>query len=187
LRNRILIFSLTPRGALELESQGSRSPIGAPAAESSGLTTFSIGDLARLTGTNVRTIRYYETAGLLPEPPRTAGNQRIYNEPHRRRLAFIRHARDMGFSMEAIRDLLRLAEAGPDTPCADADAIARQQLAAVTSRIARLESLKAELERMLEAHGHTVGQCRVIEVLADGTHAHCLDPSHGRLADPTPI
>jgi DNA-binding transcriptional MerR regulator len=144
------------------------------------MMTFSIGDLARLTSTNVRTIRYYETVGLLPAPPRTAGNQRLYAEPHRRRLAFIRHARDMGFSMEAIRDLLRLAEAGPDTPCADADAIARQQLAAVSSRIARLQSLKTELERMLEAHGDTVGQCRVIEVLADSSHAHCLDPSHGR-------
>jgi DNA-binding transcriptional MerR regulator len=146
------------------------------------VTTFSIGDLARLTGTNVRTIRYYEAAGLLPPPPRTAGNQRIYAEPQRRRLAFIRHARDMGFSMEAIRDLLRLAEAGPDTPCDDADAIARQQLAAVASRIARLQSLKAELERMLEAHCQTIGQCRVIEVLADSSHAHCLDPSHGRHA-----
>jgi DNA-binding transcriptional MerR regulator len=144
------------------------------------MTTLSIGDLARLTGTNVRTIRYYETVGLLPQPPRTAGNQRVYAEPHRRRLAFIRHARDMGFSMEAVRDLLRLAEAGPEAPCADADAIARQQLAAVTSRIARLQSLKAELERMLEAHCHTIGQCRVIEVLADASHGHCLDPSHGR-------
>lgn len=146
------------------------------------MASFSIGDLASLTGTNVRTIRYYETVGLLPEPPRTSGNQRVYAEPHRRRLAFIRHARDMGFSMEAIRDLLRLAESGPDAPCADADAIARRQLAAVASRIARLQSLKSELERMLEAHCHTIGQCRVIEVLADSSHAHCLDPSHGRHA-----
>jgi len=143
-------------------------------------SALSIGDLARMTGVNVRTIRYYETVGLLPEPSRTTGNQRVYGEAQRRRLAFIRHARDMGFSMEAIRDLLRLAEAGPDAPCADADAIARQQLAAVTSRIARLRSLQAELERMLEAHCQTIGHCRVIEVLADSSHAQCLDPTHGR-------
>lgn len=144
------------------------------------MALFPIGELARSTGTNVRTIRYYETVGLLPEPVRSGGNQRLYGEAQRRRLAFIRHARDMGFSMEAIRDLLRLAEAGPETPCADADAIARRQLQAVTGRIARLQSLQAELERMLEAHCHTIGQCRVIEVLADASHAHCLDPSHGR-------
>lgn len=142
--------------------------------------TLSIGDLSRRTGVNIRTIRYYESVGLLPEPPRTAGNQRIYDETHRRRLAFIRHARDMGFSMEAIQDLLRLAEAGPHAPCADADAIARQQLLAVTSRIARLQSLQAELERMLEHDCHTLGHCRVMEVLADESHAHCLDPQHGR-------
>jgi DNA-binding transcriptional MerR regulator len=143
--------------------------------------TLSIGELGRMTGVNIRTIRYYETVGLLPEPPRTAGNQRVYGELHRRRLAFIRHSRDMGFSMEAIRDLLRLAEAGPDTPCADADAIARSQLEAVTNRIVRLQSLQAELERMLEAHCSTIGQCRVIEVLADASHAHCVDPHHGRV------
>ncbi len=143
-------------------------------------TTLSIGELARQTGVNIRTIRYYESVGLLAEPPRTSGNQRVYNGSHRRRLSFIRHARDMGFSMEAIRDLLRLAEAGPDAPCADADAIARQQLQAVTSRIARLRSLQAELERMLDHDCHTIGHCRVIEVLADGDHSQCLDPLHGR-------
>lgn len=145
------------------------------------MTTYlSIGDLARETATNVRTIRYYETVGLLPPPRRTPGNQRVYGEAQRQRLAFIRHARDMGFSMEAIRELLRLAEAGPDIPCADADAIARRQLEAVRGRIARLQSLQAELERMTEAHCQTIGQCRVIEVLADASHAHCLDPTHGR-------
>ncbi len=142
-------------------------------------TPLLIGDLARETGTNVRTIRYYETVGLLPPPRRTPGNQRVYGPEQRRRLAFIRHARDMGFSMEAIRELLALAAAGPDTPCADADAIARRQLDAVKSRIARLQSLQAELERMTAAHCHTIGQCRVIEVLADSSHAHCLDPTHG--------
>jgi DNA-binding transcriptional MerR regulator len=141
---------------------------------------FSIGDLARDTATNVRTIRYYETVGLLPPPARTPGNQRIYGKAQRQRLAFIRHARDMGFSMEAIRELLRLAEAGPDAPCADADAIARRQLDAVKSRITRLRSLQTELERMTEAQCHTIGQCRVIEVLADASHAHCVDPGHGR-------
>jgi hypothetical protein len=65
-------------------------------------------------------------------------------------------------------------------PCTGADAIVRQQLAAITSRFARLQSLRAELERMLEAHGHTIGRCRVIEILGQASHAHGLGPTHGR-------
>lgn len=140
----------------------------------------SIGDLAMAVGVNVRTIRYYETAGLLPAPARTAGNQRRYGVAHLRRLAFVRHAREMGFDMEAIRDLLRLSEAGAESPCAGAHGIARRQLAATRSRIARLRSLEAELERMLGAEcDGRLGHCRVVEVLADHAHGHCLDPTHG--------
>ncbi|UFN48981.1 helix-turn-helix domain-containing protein [Roseomonas sp. OT10] len=141
----------------------------------------SIGDLATAVGVNVRTIRYYEAAGLLPEPARTAGNQRSYGPAHLHRLAFVRHAREMGFDMAAIRDLLRLADAGAESPCAGAHAVARQQLAATRSRIARLRSLEAELERMLDGDcdGGQVGHCRIVEALADHAHGHCLDPSHG--------
>jgi len=110
--------------------------------------SLSIGDLAAATGVNVRTIRYYESAGLLAPPRRTAGNQRGYREPDRQRLAFIRHARELGFAMEDIRELLRLADASPDAPCDGADAIARRHLAAVRDRLARLRSLEAELARM---------------------------------------
>jgi len=65
-----------------------------------------IGDLATATATKVETIRYYERIGLLPTPGRTAGNYRAYDRRHLERLSFIRHARELGFSIEAVRDVL---------------------------------------------------------------------------------
>ncbi|MGG5820689.1 MerR family transcriptional regulator [Falsiroseomonas sp. HW251] len=139
----------------------------------------SIGDLARATGVKATTIRFYEAEGLLPAPLRTEGGHRLYARKHLDRLGFIRHARELGFGMDDIRELLRLADAAPDAPCEGADAIARRHLAAVRERLAKLRSLEAELERMT-AHQHgSVATCRVIEVLADAAHGHCADPAHG--------
>ncbi|MBP0444102.1 helix-turn-helix domain-containing protein [Roseomonas sp. SSH11] len=135
-----------------------------------------IGALSRLTGVKVPTIRYYEEIGLLPAAPRTDSNRRSYGETAVRRLRFIRHARDLGFEVEAIRQLLALAD-DPDRPCAEVDGIARTHLAEIDDRIARLTSLRAEISRMTEscAHGR-VGECRVIRVLAD--HGLCAQPQH---------
>ena len=131
----------------------------------------TIGALAQATGTKVQTIRYYEQIGLMPPAARTEGGQRRYTQAHRDRLGFIRHGRDLGFSLAQIRELLDLADR-PDRPCDEADAIARTNLDAVRRRIAALQALEAELTRMLDqcAGGH-VSDCRVIEVLSD--HAHC--------------
>ena len=140
---------------------------------------YAIGDLARRTGTKVETIRWYECDGIMPAPVRTAGGHRLYTQAHRDRLAFIRHARELGFPLEDVRELLRLAD-DPERPCAEADAIARSHLAAVRSRIARLQALEAELARMVAACSHgRVAECRVIEVLADQSHTHCLHDGHG--------
>jgi DNA-binding transcriptional MerR regulator len=68
-----------------------------------------IGELSRATGTNIETIRYYERIGLLPEPDRTAANYRSYGDAHRARLAFVRHSRDLGFTIEEVRSLLDLS------------------------------------------------------------------------------
>lgn len=137
----------------------------------------SIGKLSAATGVKVPTIRYYESIGLLPEPERSAGNQRLYGPRQQERLAFIRHARDLGFPLDSIRELLSLSDR-PDMPCAAADVIARRQLQSVRDRIVRLEALQQELSRMLAqcAHG-TISDCKVIEVLGD--HAHCLHDHHG--------
>ncbi|PKP69120.1 MAG: MerR family transcriptional regulator, partial [Alphaproteobacteria bacterium HGW-Alphaproteobacteria-5] len=108
----------------------------------------TIGSLANKTGTKVQTIRYYEQIGLMPEPGRTEGGQRRYGDDELDRLAFIRHARQLGFSLEAIRELLDLSD-HPHRPCLEADAIARRQLKQVEQRLARLEALRTELQRMV--------------------------------------
>lgn len=132
----------------------------------------TIGTLAKRTGTKVQTIRYYEEIGLMPEPERTEGGQRRYDAAALDRLAFIRHARDLGFGLDAIRELLDLSDR-PDRPCADIDAIARRHLEDVERRIARLELLRVELDRMLgQCKAGQVSDCRVLEVLRD--HAECL-------------
>lgn len=132
----------------------------------------TIGTLAKKTGTKVQTIRYYEQIGLMPEPGRTEGGQRRYGEPDLDRLAFIRHARQLGFSLEAVRELLDLGD-HPNRPCHEVDAIARRQLKQVEQRLARLEALQTELKRMVhECSGGTTADCRVLEVLRD--HSECL-------------
>ena len=138
---------------------------------------FSIGQLAVQTGAKVQTIRYYEQIGLMPKPLRSAGNQRRYGQRHLARLAFIRHSRELGFPLDAIRELLGLVDA-PDRSCAAADAIARRQLKQVERRIKQLTALRAEFKRMIaQCKGGRIEECRIIEVLADSSHAHCL---HGR-------
>jgi len=136
----------------------------------------SIGQLAATSGCKVQTIRYYEQIGLIDEPPRTAGQQRRYPPAAAERLIFIRHSRRLGFSLEAIRELLSLTEQ-PFHSCADADRIARRQLAQVEQNIAQLEALRQELKRMIkQCKGDKIADCRVIEVLAD--HAQCVTDSH---------
>lgn len=136
----------------------------------------AIGEASKACGVKVPTIRYYEQIGLLASPPRTEGNRRLYDQSDIQRLLFIRHARDLGFEIDAIRTLLDLQD-NPDQSCSAADSIARARLADVEQRIAKLMSLKTELLRMLDctAHGR-VDQCRVIEIL--GNHDECLHSSH---------
>ena len=132
----------------------------------------TIGTLSKRTGTKVQTIRYYEQIGLMREPVRSSGGQRRYHDADLDRLAFIRHSRQLGFPLDAIRELLDLSDA-PSRPCADADAIARRQLRQVELRIERLRALRKELKRMVaECDGDSVAECRVLEVLRD--HSECL-------------
>lgn len=134
-------------------------------------TMLSIGELSRRTGVKVPTIRYYEQVGLIGEPERSSGNQRRYSQAQLERLAFIKHARDLGLPLEAINELISLS-GEPDRPCADADRIANEHLQSVRQRIARLRRLEAELERIATGcDGDHIGECYVIESLAD--HSLC--------------
>ncbi|MEH2560401.1 MerR family transcriptional regulator [Bradyrhizobium sp. AZCC 2289] len=125
----------------------------------------SIGDVARRTRVKVPTIRYYEQIGLLPAPSRSDGNRRYYTEDATRRLTFVRHARELGFEIEAIRALLALQDE-PDRPCNDIDALAREHLAAIEQKIERLTALRREMKRMLKScSGGRAAECRVIEAI----------------------
>ena len=132
----------------------------------------NIGELARATDTKPETIRYYEQIGLLPEPPRTAGNYRDYAEEHVSRLTFTRRARELGFSIEQIRALLTLAD-DREQSCDSVDAIARAHLGEVKRKLADLASLRRELELIIGQCRHgTIAECRVIEALVPARVAH---------------
>ena len=117
------------------------------------------GELARRTGANLETVRYYEKIGLLPPPPRTASGYRSYDDAHEQRLGFVLRARELGFSLDEIRALLRLADER-EQPCAEASQLASTHLADVRAKIADLR----RMERVLK---DVVAQC------GDGTRADC--------------
>lgn len=126
----------------------------------------SIGDLAKETRVKVVTIRYYEQIGILPAVNRTSGNYRSYGADHVRRLRFVRRCRDLGFSLDQVRNLLRLsAENGPS--CAEVCEMAGRQRKAVEDKIADLKRLAFELRRITACCNgrRTMAECRIIEAL----------------------
>lgn len=125
----------------------------------------TIGELARTTGANVSTIRHYERVGLLAAPSRSDGNQRRYSESDRARLSFITHSRDLGLSIQAIRDMLRLSEQRR-LPGTEIARIADEQLKMVRGKITKLARLERELARISKLGTLDGGlDCRVMEVL----------------------
>lgn len=150
------------------------APIDSPA--------LGIGELARRAGCKPETVRYYESIGLVRDASRTEGGQRRYDEEAVKRLTFIRHARDFGFSVAAVRELLAMSDQ-PDLPCEEVDAIAKHHLEEVESRLQRLSALRDELRRMVSlCAGGKVESCRIIEVLSD--HHLCIsEQTHGGAHD----
>jgi Cu(I)-responsive transcriptional regulator len=131
----------------------------------------SIGDLAKATDTKIETIRYYERIGLLPKPARTSGNYRSYETAHLSRLWFIRRARELGFSIEQVRELLGLSDQ-KDRSCSQVDAIAREHLAEVDEKIRSLKSLRRELDSIIrQCHSGTIEECRIIDALGSRSAA----------------
>lgn len=128
-----------------------------------GLT---IGRLATLSGVNLETIRYYERIGLMPEPDRTEGGHRLYEADHRRRLTFIRRARELGFSIDEIRALLDLARPQRRS-CEEVRAITAAHLDDVRAKIADLVRLEAVLAETVSrcADDGAAPSCPVLEVL----------------------
>jgi DNA-binding transcriptional MerR regulator len=130
------------------------------------MADIGIGRLAEVTGVKIPTIRFYEQNGLVPSPRRSEGRQRRYDESAVHRLHFIRHARDLGFSVEDIRQLLTLSE-HPTMSCDAAMEIARHHLGQVEGKIARLRLIRSELKRMIQAcGGRSIAQCRILDALS---------------------
>ena len=135
---------------------------------------FSIGELSKRTKVKIPTIRYYETMGLLLASGRTEGNQRRYDVAGLERLSFIKHARDLGFTIEAISSLIKLQE-HPDRSCRTASDIAQAQLTQVRAKIKKLRSLENELVRISAGcNGQGISEdCYVLASLAD--HGLCVE------------
>lgn len=125
-----------------------------------------IGQLGRATDTKIETIRYYEKIGLLPAPNRTAGNYRSYAAEHLQRLGFIRRARELGFTIEDVRELLKLAAHG-ETPCEEVDQLVARYLETTERKIEALTRLRSELRGTLNScKGGRIAECRVIQALS---------------------
>jgi DNA-binding transcriptional MerR regulator len=127
----------------------------------------NIGELSRRTGVKVVTIRYYEAIGVLPVAKRTSGNYRSYGTEHLRRLRFVRRCRDLGFSLDQVRDLLRLS--AEDRPsCAEVCRMAERHRKSVEDKIADLKRLASELRRIsASCNGRrSMADCRIMEALS---------------------
>jgi Cu(I)-responsive transcriptional regulator len=125
-----------------------------------------IGEMASTTATNIETVRYYEKIGLLPAPARDTANYRSYGKEHLARLSFIRRARDLGFTLDQVRELLGLADDRLQS-CAAVDAIATTHLTEIDRKIADLQSLRSELSRLIgDCRQGTIDECLIIDSLA---------------------
>jgi MerR family mercuric resistance operon transcriptional regulator len=123
-------------------------------------------ELAHRTSCNIETIRYYEKTGMMPEPPRTSGGARLYDDTHAARLRFILRARELGFSIEEIRGLLGLVDGGTQT-CAEVRERTERHLADVRSKIADLRRIEKILAATAsKCSGAAVPACPVLEALA---------------------
>lgn len=132
----------------------------------------SIGKLSKQVGCKVPTIRYYEQIGLLAKPLRTNGNQRRYAKSHIQQLEFIRHARELGFSIDSIRQLMAMNDDGSGREHF-ADDVARKHLEDIEQKIAQLSLLRDEMKEMLVAcESGANHRCKVLDVLSDHHLCH---------------
>lgn len=128
----------------------------------------TIGALGQATGVGAETIRYYERIELLPQPARTSGGYRVYRPEHVRRLNFIRRSRELGLSIEAVRELLSLAS-DRLRPCARVDRLVRDHIHDLDHKIESLQKLRGALQRLADScrGGGRVSECRILEALQE--------------------
>ena len=125
------------------------------------------GDLARATGCNPETIRYYEKIGIMPDPPRSTKGYRSYDDTHVRRLKFVMRSRALGFSLEEVRGLLGLVDNRIQT-YAEVQAMAEVHLGEVRAKIADLTRIERVLsETVARCTGDAAPDCAIIDALFD--------------------
>ena len=136
-----------------------------PTITASRAETLPIGALSKRSGVNIETIRYYERVKMLAPPPRTASGRRLYGTMDLRTLVFIRRARELGFSLEEIRTLLRLG--GPErATCREVRAIATRHLENIRAKLSDLKKLERLLSTTVaRCSGKTAPECPVLEIL----------------------
>ncbi len=136
--------------------------------ESSKPKDLFIGELSRRTGVNIETIRYYERIGVMPRPARSEGGHRVFSDEQLRRLSFIKRSRELGFSLDEIRAMLRLVDEGTLT-CGEIHAMTSAHLKAVQRKISDLRRLERVLKTMVaECSRGDVPDCPIIEALYAG-------------------
>ncbi|HKQ30034.1 MAG TPA: Cd(II)/Pb(II)-responsive transcriptional regulator [Burkholderiales bacterium] len=148
-----------------------------------------IGELAARAHCDATTIRYYEQAGLLPQPERSSGNYRLYDDAHIDRLNFIRHCRSLDMTLDEIRTLLRFCDA-PDKDCIGVNALLDEHIGHVSLRIAELKQLQRQLHDLRQRcdKAQTVKDCGIVKRLSAGTapgtrrggHVHGAHDGHRR-------
>lgn len=134
------------------------------------LSGITISRLAKMTGCTAEAIRYYERAGVVPNSIRRGtGRYRLYDEADVQRFSFLRRARELGFSLAEVKDLITLADGDPKHSCATVDTIARTHLAQIDAKLAHLTQLRHELARVIEecAGGMAVADCRIMSALGE--------------------
>ncbi len=117
---------------------------------------YTVSQLAAAVGSSPDTLRYYERIGLLPEPPRTPGGYRSYDDDARERLVFIRGAQRLGLTLSDVRDLLAVRDTGA-CPCEPAEEHLARRLTEVDAEITRLAALRDQMRAMLD--GIAAGAC----------------------------
>ncbi|KHA65688.1 helix-turn-helix domain-containing protein [Sphingomonas sp. Ant20] len=124
-----------------------------------------IGEIAKLTGLKVETVRYYESEGLISAPRRNGGNYRLYDRSHVERLTFIKRSRDLGFTLDQVRDLLRLAD-DPRGSCDAVDEMAVVHIEEIDRKLADLHALRDEVATWGRCDATTIAECRLIDALS---------------------
>jgi Cu(I)-responsive transcriptional regulator len=133
---------------------------------------FNIGEAARRAGVSAKMARHYESLGLLPAVHRTESGYRQYGEAQVHTLRFIRRARDLGFSMAEISDLLRLWQ-NKRRASAEVHRIASRHVDELTRKMAELDAMRRSLQHLIHCcHGDDRPDCPILEELGDGTHTH---------------